>query len=180
MGRRPGGRRRRLQADGEHIYPPGERTAEDLNAYPLHARADVNTADASYWGEQPVSASRSADQVTLLFNPSRLELLQEGTRMNISKLATAAGAALTAALASLTPPLIAGIYALADNAATVQPGYPYAHPRSLFDVSVGTTTLTTTSTMPMTPPAVMTNCASPRGVMTHPRDWAAPDGTGAF
>ena len=58
-----------LQSDGEHIYRPGERAAEDLNAYPLHAGADVDTVGASYWGEQPVSASRSGDQVTLLFNP---------------------------------------------------------------------------------------------------------------
>jgi hypothetical protein len=38
---------------------------------------------------------------------------------------------------SAASPLIAGVYALAGNAATVPPGYPYAHTSGLFDVTKG-------------------------------------------
>jgi subtilase family serine protease len=34
-------------------------------------------------------------------------------------------------------PLIAGVYGLASNAGTITPGYPYAHPGGLFDVTKG-------------------------------------------
>ena len=47
------------------------------------------------------------------------------------------GGWLTVAGTSVSAPLIAGIYGLAGNAATVRPGYAYAHARSLFDVTVG-------------------------------------------
>ena len=58
-----------LQNDAEHIYRPGEQVTEDLNAYPLHAGANVDTIGAAYWDTQAVSASRSGDQVTLDFVP---------------------------------------------------------------------------------------------------------------
>jgi hypothetical protein len=38
---------------------------------------------------------------------------------------------------SASSPLIAGVYALAGNAATATPGYPYAHSRALFDITTG-------------------------------------------
>jgi len=38
---------------------------------------------------------------------------------------------------SASAPLIAGVYALAGNAATATPGYPYAHPGALFDITAG-------------------------------------------
>jgi Subtilase family len=38
---------------------------------------------------------------------------------------------------SAAAPLIAAVYALAGNAATVAPGYPYHHAKSLFDVTSG-------------------------------------------
>jgi hypothetical protein len=39
---------------------------------------------------------------------------------------------------SASSPLIAGVYALAGNAATVKPGYPYHHQGHLFDITTGT------------------------------------------
>ena len=44
---------------------------------------------------------------------------------------------LTVAGTSIASPLIAGIYGLAGNAATVQPGNEYAHASALFDVTQG-------------------------------------------
>jgi subtilase family serine protease len=44
---------------------------------------------------------------------------------------------LTVAGTSLSSPLIAGVYGLAGNAATVKPGYEYAHTSALFDVTKG-------------------------------------------
>ncbi|HEY3732756.1 MAG TPA: hypothetical protein VGL63_02465 [Streptosporangiaceae bacterium] len=44
---------------------------------------------------------------------------------------------LTVGGTSAAAPLIAGVYALAGNASTVRPGYEYAHPGSLFDVTTG-------------------------------------------
>jgi hypothetical protein len=38
---------------------------------------------------------------------------------------------------SAAAPLIAGVYALAGNAATISPGFEYLHPGSLFDVTTG-------------------------------------------
>ena len=38
---------------------------------------------------------------------------------------------------SASSPIIAGVYGLAGNAATVQPGYEYAHASALFDVTKG-------------------------------------------
>jgi subtilase family serine protease len=47
------------------------------------------------------------------------------------------GGWLTVGGTSAASPLIAGIYGLAGNAATVAPGYEYAHASALFDVTVG-------------------------------------------
>ncbi len=44
---------------------------------------------------------------------------------------------LTVSGTSAASPLIAGVYGLAGNAATVKPGYEYAHASSLFDVTKG-------------------------------------------
>ena len=38
---------------------------------------------------------------------------------------------------SASAPLIAGVYGLAGNAATVRPGFEYAHASALFDVTRG-------------------------------------------
>jgi subtilase family serine protease len=38
---------------------------------------------------------------------------------------------------SASSPLIAAVYALAGNAATATPGYPYAHPGALYDITTG-------------------------------------------
>jgi hypothetical protein len=42
---------------------------------------------------------------------------------------------------SASAPLIAGVYALAGNVATLAPGYEYAHRDALFDITVGTNDL---------------------------------------
>jgi len=48
-----------------------------------------------------------------------------------------AGGWLTVGGTSVAAPLIAGIYGLAGNAATIPPGYLYRHAASLFDVTAG-------------------------------------------
>jgi subtilase family serine protease len=47
------------------------------------------------------------------------------------------GGWLTVSGTSVSAPLIAGIYGLADNAAAIKPGYEYEHPGSLFDITTG-------------------------------------------
>ena len=44
---------------------------------------------------------------------------------------------LTVGGTSASAPLIARVYGLAGNAATVPPGYEYAHPHALFDITLG-------------------------------------------
>lgn len=44
---------------------------------------------------------------------------------------------LTVGGTSVASPLIAGVYALAGNAATVKPGYEYQHPGAFFDITTG-------------------------------------------
>jgi hypothetical protein len=50
------------------------------------------------------------------------------------------GGWVTVAGTSVSAPLIAGIYGLAGNAATIRPGYAYSHRRDLFDITRGTNT----------------------------------------
>lgn len=44
---------------------------------------------------------------------------------------------LTAGGTSASTPLIAGVYALAGNAATTRPGSEYSHPGALYDITSG-------------------------------------------
>jgi subtilisin family serine protease len=44
---------------------------------------------------------------------------------------------LTVGGTSAAAPIVAGVYALAGNAATVRPGYAYTHRSGLFDVTTG-------------------------------------------
>ncbi len=76
---------------------------------------------------------------------------------------------------SASAPLIAGVYALAGNAATVPPGYEYAHRHALFDITAGTND-------------VLGNgaacghdylCEAKKGY-DAPTGLGTPDGTGAF
>jgi Subtilase family len=57
--------------------------------------------------------------------------------MNVPIYNKDAGGWITVEGTSASAPLIAGVYALAGNAATVTPRYPYRHARSLFDVTSG-------------------------------------------
>ncbi len=50
---------------------------------------------------------------------------------------TVYGGWVTVAGTSIAAPLIAGIYGLAGNGATVTPAYPYAHRTALFDIQAG-------------------------------------------
>lgn len=38
---------------------------------------------------------------------------------------------------SAAAPIIAGVYGLADNAATIKPGYEYAHAKDFFNITTG-------------------------------------------
>jgi len=76
---------------------------------------------------------------------------------------------------SASAPFIAGLYALAGNASTVKPGYPYAHPSSLFDVTTGTNDLRENG-------AACGNdylCVAAAGY-DAPTGLGSPDGIGAF
>ena len=54
-----------------------------------------------------------------------------------SSLPKGIGPWLTVEGTSASSPLIAGVYGLAGNASTVQPGFEYAHASALFDVTQG-------------------------------------------
>ena len=76
---------------------------------------------------------------------------------------------------SVASPLIAGVYALAGNAATIQPGYEYAHRSALFDITTGTNDLYTNGA------ACGRDylCVARKGY-DAPTGLGTPDGTGAF
>ena len=77
---------------------------------------------------------------------------------------------------SVAAPLVAGIYGLAGNAATIKPGYEYARARDLFDVTRGNNALLGTVAQ------VCGNdylCTAKPGY-DAPTGLGTPDGTGAF
>jgi hypothetical protein len=78
---------------------------------------------------------------------------------------------------SAASPLIAGVYALAGNAATVRPGYPYAHPGGLFDVTKGNNDWFTGGHGAVCGYDYL--CVAKKGY-DAPTGLGTPDGTGAF
>ncbi len=82
------------------------------------------------WQHDPNCPGRtSADVSALAWNVSIFDSSVRG------------GPWLTIGGTSASAPLIAGVYALAGNAATVPPGYEYAHRHGLFDITAGTNDL---------------------------------------
>jgi hypothetical protein len=78
---------------------------------------------------------------------------------------------------SASSPLIAGVYGLAGNAATVQPGFEYAHTSALFDVTTGNN-----DWFDQTGGAVCGHdylCVAKKGY-DAPTGLGTPDGAGAF
>ena len=78
---------------------------------------------------------------------------------------------------SAAAPIVAGVYALAGNAAAVTPGYAYAHTSALFDVTKGTN-----DWFDGTHGAVCGHdylCVAKKGY-DAPTGLGTPDGTGAF
>jgi subtilase family serine protease len=77
---------------------------------------------------------------------------------------------------SVAAPLIAGIYGLAGNAATIAPGYAYAHRRHLFDVTRGNNSEFVTPRQACDDDYL---CVAKKGY-DAPTGLGTPDGTGAF
>ena len=78
---------------------------------------------------------------------------------------------------SAAAPIVAGVYALAGNAAAVTPGYAYAHTSALFDVTKGNN-----DWFDGTHGAVCGQdyqCVAKKGY-DAPTGLGTPDGTGAF
>ena len=78
---------------------------------------------------------------------------------------------------SVSAPLIAGIYGLAGNAASIRPGYEYSRTRSLFDITTGNNDWFFEAGG-----AACGNdylCVAKRGY-DGPTGLGSPDGTGAF
>jgi subtilase family serine protease len=76
---------------------------------------------------------------------------------------------------SASAPLIAGVYALAGNAATVPPGYEYAHRHALFDTTAGTNDLLGNGTA-----CGHDYLCEAKKNYDAPTGLGTPDGTGAF
>src|SRR5207244_9515099 len=70
---------------------------------------------------------------------------------------------------SVGAPLIAGVYALAGNASTAGPGYPYSHTGSLHDITSGSNGICTPTYL----------CTAGTGY-DGPTGLGTPAGTGAF
>jgi subtilisin family serine protease len=70
---------------------------------------------------------------------------------------------------SVAAPLVAGVYALAGNAATAGPDYPYAHPGSLHDITSGSNGTCSSAYL----------CTAGPGY-DGPTGLGTPAGTGAF
>jgi hypothetical protein len=82
---------------------------------------------------------------------------------------------LTVGGTSASAPLIAAVYALAGNAATVPPGYEYAHRHALFDITAGTNDLLGDGAAC----GYDYLCEAKKGY-DAPTGLGTPDGTGAF
>jgi hypothetical protein len=77
---------------------------------------------------------------------------------------------------SISAPLIAGIYGLAGNAATIKPGYAYAHRSDLFDVARGNNSLFVPARQACGDDYL---CVAKHGY-DAPTGAGTPDGIGAF
>ena len=77
---------------------------------------------------------------------------------------------------SVAAPLIAGIYGLAGNAATIPLGYAYRHPHALFDITRGNNSIFVTAKQACGDDYL---CVAKRGY-DAPTGLGTPDGTGAF
>jgi subtilase family serine protease len=87
------------------------------------------------------------------------------------------GGWLTVGGTSVAAPLIAGVYGLAGNAATITPGFEYQHPKSLFDVTVGNNDWFNGTGGATCGDDYL--CAAKKGY-DAPAGLGTPDGTGAF
>jgi hypothetical protein len=88
-----------------------------------------------------------------------------------------AGGWLTIGGTSAAAPLIAGVFGLAGNAATIGPGYPYRHAGSLFDITVGNNDLIKEAGGATCGYDYL--CVAKKGY-DAPTGLGTPDGTGAF
>lgn len=79
------------------------------------------------WQHDPHCSGRTSADVSAL--ASNIAIYDSSVR---------GGPWLTVGGTSASAPLIGGVYALAGNAATVPPGYEYAHRHALFDITAGT------------------------------------------
>jgi subtilase family serine protease len=86
------------------------------------------------------------------------------------------GGWVTVAGTSVAAPLIAGIYGLAGNAATIKPGYAYAHRSDLFDVARGNNSLFVPARQACGDDYL---CVAKHGY-DAPTGAGTPDGIGAF
>jgi subtilase family serine protease len=77
---------------------------------------------------------------------------------------------------SISAPLIAGVYALAGNAATIKPGYEYAHARWLYDITTGNNDVVTGTGAQCGGDYL---CVAKTGY-DGPTGLGTPDGTAAF
>ena len=78
---------------------------------------------------------------------------------------------------SASAPLIAGVYALAGNAATITPGHPYRHPGALFDITQGNNEVLTSGGGAVCGYDYL--CSAKKGY-DAPTGLGSPDGIGAF
>jgi subtilase family serine protease len=78
---------------------------------------------------------------------------------------------------SAAAPLIAGVYALAGNAAAIKPGYPYRHPGSLFDITTGNNNVLSSGGGAVCGYTYL--CVAKTGY-DAPTGLGTPNGTGAF
>jgi hypothetical protein len=89
------------------------------------------------------------------------------------------GGWLTAAGTSVAAPLIAGVYGLAGNAATIKPGYEYRHAGSMFDVTKGTNVISIHGVIISNTCGGDYLCVAGQGY-DGPTGLGTPDGIGAF
>jgi subtilase family serine protease len=116
------------------------------------------------WQHDPDCGMRTVSDVSAL--ASNVAIYQEDY-----------GGWVTVAGTSAAAPLIAGVYALAGNAASIEPGYAYQHRGSLFDVTSGNN-----NALGLDGGAVCGNtylCVAKPGY-DAPTGLGTPDGSGAF
>jgi hypothetical protein len=137
-------------SSGDSGFGPAFFPADLANVTAVGGTSLSRARDARGWSEQVWNSSGGSAASSACSAYMTRALWQHGAAcsmrttadvsavaVNVAEFEPTYGGWLSIAGTSVSAPLIAGIYGLAGNAATIPPGYAYRHAAALFDVTTG-------------------------------------------